>query len=162
MGFGGKISERAALAMRGLPFEASARGASLARGAVLAFDLATLALSEAGGGALAFALSEGFAFAFALGLALARSRAFVGELTGAERLATARADDAFGRAGFTLGRAARAAAFFWGFFEFLGIPITRLEVATTNTVPNRNTVFKCIAIPVLVRARPGLRARLPW
>jgi len=88
----------------------------------------------------------------ALGLALGCAVALATHRTGTERLASVRAGFALGRAGFTLGRAARAVALFLGIFEFLGIPITRLEVATTNTVPNRNTVFKCIAIAVRVRA----------
>jgi hypothetical protein len=99
-------------------------------------------------------LTLGVAFALALtrSLGLAFAFAFPTERAGAERLAAFGADFGFGRAGFTLGRAARAAAFFLGFFEFLGIPITRLEVVTINTVRYRNTVFKCIALPVLLRA----------
>jgi hypothetical protein len=92
--------------MRGFAFEASARGASFALRGLLAFG---------GAFALSLSLSLGFAFAFAT------------ERSGAERLATVRADFGVGRAGFALGRAARAAALFVGFFDFLGIPITRCE-----------------------------------
>ncbi|HEX3853354.1 MAG TPA: hypothetical protein VHW01_20460 [Polyangiaceae bacterium] len=73
----------------------------------------------------------GASFTLALGcrlrLAGGRGFALLSERADAERLAVIRAGLALARGGFTLGRAARAEAFFLGFFEFLGIPITRLK-----------------------------------